>query len=66
MASEDRRQNQKKPSIFAILVVLRRQPTFDGQTLGFPPIWLIVGVFFHRSLEGLNEFGRSGFVIGVA
>ena len=46
--------------------MFRRQPAFDGNLLPLLPIWLIVGVFFHRSLEGLNEFGRSGFVIGVA
>ena len=37
-------KNPKNPAIFAISVMLHRQPPFDGRMFDLPPIWLIVAV----------------------
>ena len=57
-------QNHGCPSIFALLVIIFRQPAFDGCVLDFRPIWSI-GVFLYRMLEVLKLFGRSVFEMGV-
>ena len=57
-------KKQKNPAIFAISVMLRGQPAFDGRMSFLPPIRFIVAIR-HRSLVVLKVFGRKIFVVVV-
>ena len=59
------KKNQKNPSIFVNLVMLRRQPAFDGNLLPLLPIWLI-DASIYRMWKVLKLFGWSSFEIGAA